>query len=326
MVSRKSKTQPKDTGPFVDSATLARGDHPRHWLVDEIFLDGQPAILAGPPKAFKTTMAIDLAISIGSGQPFLGRFPVRKPRRVAMMSGQDGYRVLQDSAKRICEARKVNLEQDCDVLWSAKLPNLSDEAGRQAFGQVLQASKVEVVIVDPLYGCLVEVEAADTTPNLYRVGALLEKAARACLDAGAMPVFIHRCLHSAFIRTRNGQLALRIDEPFLAGVGVAELARQWLLISPDRPYSETRGCLDVWITAGSNAGHMGSWRLCIRDRQQDPRDRFHRLRRTWQISEMDTKTRRKPPYNWGRPRSAEPREDAGSEYEDDACEAEFDNQ
>jgi hypothetical protein len=92
---------------FLDSESFARASYPRDWLVRGILMSGQPGVLGEPRKTLKTSLAVDMAISLGTGKPFLGHFPVPKARRVAVISGESGEAALQDLALRVAKARKV---------------------------------------------------------------------------------------------------------------------------------------------------------------------------------------------------------------------------
>src|SRR3974390_3509885 len=75
---------PRDSASFV-------AEHRQHcWLVDNVLVEGQPAVIGGPKKTLKTTCALDLAISLATGTPFLGHFRVAQPVRVAVLSGENG--------------------------------------------------------------------------------------------------------------------------------------------------------------------------------------------------------------------------------------------
>ena len=53
-----------------------------------MLVKGQPCIIGGRSKAMKTSIAVDLAISLGSGEKFLGKYDVPKTIRVAFWTGE----------------------------------------------------------------------------------------------------------------------------------------------------------------------------------------------------------------------------------------------
>src|SRR4051812_30748197 len=108
--TKKATSGPAESR-FLTSAEFAEAEYSRQWLVRSILLPGQPAVLGGPKKCLKTSLALDLAISLGSGTNFLGRFKVPEPVRVAVISGESGGAVVQETARRIAGARKVDLSE-----------------------------------------------------------------------------------------------------------------------------------------------------------------------------------------------------------------------
>ncbi len=86
----------------VDSATLAEMEFKREWLIKNILVIDQPGVIGGPMKSMKTSTMLDMAISIGTGKPFLGRFPVPVQRRVACsatikLASSDNYQIAVTS-------------------------------------------------------------------------------------------------------------------------------------------------------------------------------------------------------------------------------------
>ena len=49
------------------------------WLVDEWLPDKSITFLVSPPESYKTWILLDLAVSVASGTPFLGRYQINSP-------------------------------------------------------------------------------------------------------------------------------------------------------------------------------------------------------------------------------------------------------
>jgi len=63
---------------LIDSQTCATTDYKQTWLVNGVLVAGQPALVGGPKKALKTSVMVDLAVSLGTGSRFLGKFDVQR--------------------------------------------------------------------------------------------------------------------------------------------------------------------------------------------------------------------------------------------------------
>ena len=84
---------------FIDSQTFVDTDYQQEWLVPNILVKNQPAIIGGPRKSLKTSILVDLAVALAGGVPFLGRFHVEHQWRVGVISGESGERTLQDHSQ-----------------------------------------------------------------------------------------------------------------------------------------------------------------------------------------------------------------------------------
>jgi hypothetical protein len=225
------------------------GEYTLGWLVKEVLVEMQPAILGGPKKVLKTSVLVDLALSLGSGEPFLGSFAVPRRRRTLLISGESGGFTLKETARRICLAKGVRLE-DTDTLWDFRLPKLTVTKEMDELRRGLEADRVEVAMFDPLYLCLLAGSKPTARPdakNLFDIGPLLLEVAQVCLDVGCMPVLAHHTVK------HSGRSADPLDLDDLAYAGVAEFARQWLLISRRLPYQPGSGEHKLWLNVGGFA-------------------------------------------------------------------------
>jgi hypothetical protein len=244
--------RPNSGHHLIDSAAFAEANYQLSWLVELILVRDQPAVLGGPSKSLKTSLAIDLAVSLSTGTPFLGHFPVPAPVPVAILSGESGQPAIQNVARRVCAAHGLDLK-DCRINWGFWLPTLADEQELAHLRGQLEAHHAEVVIIDPLYLCLRGGTSGVSAGNLYEVGPLLMKAGQACLEVGATPVFVHH------MSKTSQKTAKRPELDNLAWAGISEYARQWLLIGRREQHRAGTGEHRLLFEVGGSAGHSGSW-------------------------------------------------------------------
>jgi replicative DNA helicase len=229
-------------------------------LVRRLLVAKQPVVVGGPRKVMKTSILIDLAISLGSGTPFLGEFQVYRKARVALLSGESGQAAIQSTARRVCAARGVALK-DSGVLWGFQLPQLANPDHLDALRDGLKALGVEIAVIEPLYLCLLagargqEIDPA----NMFQMGPLLLSIATACLSVGCTPVL---GAHSKKNLANPGG-PMELEE--LSHSGLPEYARQWLLLSRVNPYRQGTGSHQLWLNAGGSCGQGGLWQVNIEE-------------------------------------------------------------
>lgn len=248
---------------LLNSMEFHRKTHSRQWLIEPVFTVGEPAVIAGPRKCLKTHVALDAAISISSGNSFLGEFEVPEARRVAVFSGEMSDANLHDAACRIAESKELFLPMDCDIFWSIDFPQLGREEARTKLTNTLKAKKIQVVLIDPLYLCLLDEDPNLDPGDLRVVGPVIRRLAESCLAAGATPIFVHTTTESTNgpNSTHGSNEPPTLDGPSWSGIG--DVARQWLLLARRNPNSSRPGINGLKMVAGGDAGHSGIWNVEI---------------------------------------------------------------
>ena len=303
---------PADRFRVLSSKQFAAAASPRAWLVEGLLVAGQPAALGGPPKSHKTSVMVDLAVSLGTGTRFLNRFPAAR-RSVLVFSGEGDPDGLRDLADRVSAARGVKLAKAA-VSWCDELPRLYSSTDLNAVAGRIRDVSAAVVVFAPLYLCLLPPGRAELAADLYAVGPILRRAADACRVAGATPVFVH---HTNAGGSYPSNAVLRLSD--LAYAGLREFARQWVLLRPARPPARPPAGdprRRYVLTAGGGAGQSGEWDLTI---DEGPAGRADG--RGWRVSVVDREGagagRARP---GGKPRPGEPAGRPGTAACDDEME------
>lgn len=150
----------KDTDLMTDIA-LYPG-----WLVEGWWTRQSHGIVAGEPKSFKSTLALDLMVSIASGKPFLGQFEVVEKGPVLLVQNENASWIIKDRLTKIRASKgligKVERINDTrfNVTFPPELPihyvnqqgfNFSNEEHRLLLEQAILEIKPKLLVLDPLY-------------------------------------------------------------------------------------------------------------------------------------------------------------------------------
>lgn len=135
------------------------------WAVKGFWLKGSNGIVAGEPKTFKSTITLDLAISIASGKPFLDRYPVEETGPVIIVQNENAEWIIQDRLERMMVGKSLVGEisgnfPNFKIQWPPQLPihflnnqgfDFGIEEHREVFEDYVKKVKPVMIIFDPLY-------------------------------------------------------------------------------------------------------------------------------------------------------------------------------
>jgi len=241
------------------AAQLNSGQHATRYLIPGILAAGQPGGIYGAVKTLKTSLAADLLISLASGTPFLGRFPVAGPGRVLFLSGESGLDALQSLARRICAERGLSLESLENFVVSTDLPRLDRPVDLMALQELIEREKPVCVVIDPIYLAM----DSSKSRSLFAMGAMLRPLAELCQSTGCAVLVVHHAK-----RAHKAGSPPTLED--IAWSGFAEFSAQWLLVSRRRPYDPDTGHHELWLSAGGRAGHHGLWALDVDEGAASP--------------------------------------------------------
>lgn len=229
-------------------------DAPVEWLVDGVFSADQPTIFGAKQKSLKTTLLTDLAVSLATGFPWLGRFEIPQRRRVLFLTGEASAAAAIRKVRRAAEFRNLRAGDIGDSLRieATRFPSLPDARDCQAVAAAVATHGVQVVIVDPLYMGLQGLNTA----NLTEVGPALRQFMAACRPANV--VIAHHVKKSA-----SYDDAPNLED--LSQAGIAEFAGNFWLMGRMGEYTGD-GLHSLAIRYGGRDEQFGLLKLDFNER------------------------------------------------------------
>jgi hypothetical protein len=256
---------------WLDCEELYHGDFTIEYWIDRMLAKGQPCIIGGPKKCMKTSVMVDLAISVASGGKFLGYLPVNQRARVAFMCGESGKATLRETAVRVASKAGLALRDLKDwILWTDALPKLNNDIHLNALADSLDEHKPELLLIDPAYLCMPSADAG----NLMAQGELLRAIGSVCEERKITLLLAH---HARKNGKQDPHAPLELED--LAWAGFQEWARQWILVNRRERYEPGTGLHKLWLSSGGSAGHSGLWAVDIDEGEFVPG-----LQRQWDVS------------------------------------------
>ncbi len=137
---------------FKPARELLR-DHPdlRPPVIHCLLRRGETMNVIAPSKTGKSWLALDLALSIVSGQPWLGRFRVERGE-VLILDNELHAETSAHRLPKVAEARDLRPDDWCDRLHIDNLRGrLADIYSLRSYFAAIKADRFSVVVVDAFY-------------------------------------------------------------------------------------------------------------------------------------------------------------------------------
>jgi hypothetical protein len=127
------------------------------WLIEKLWLAEGVGVIGGPPRAYKSLLALDMAVSVASGSPCLGVFPVHARGPVLLYAAEDSSSVLRLRLQSLARNRRIDLEAlDVHVI-TAGLLRLDQREHQERLQATVARHQPRLLILDPL----VRIHSAD---------------------------------------------------------------------------------------------------------------------------------------------------------------------
>jgi len=124
---------------------------PTHrWLVEDLWGRGAVGIVGGAPKCCKSWLGLDIALSVASGTPCLGRFPVVRPGPTLVYLAEDAAPMVRERILGICNHRRLDIESlDLHLIDTPSL-RLDLDTDRTSLAAAVETIRPKLLLLDPL--------------------------------------------------------------------------------------------------------------------------------------------------------------------------------
>ncbi len=178
--------------PVVRAADLEVPVRQQSWLIERLWTHQAVGIIGGSPKSGKTWLALEMAVSVASGTPCLGTFPVSSQGPVLLYAAEDSAATLRSRVETLARLHEVDFQRlDVHIITVDSL-RLDRPDHQDRLESTLRLYKPALLVLDPL----VRVHAIDENVA-GQVAALLGYLRSLQRNTGAAIALIHHIRKNA---------------------------------------------------------------------------------------------------------------------------------
>lgn len=120
------------------------------WLVEDLWSAAAVGLIGGAPKLGKSWLGLDLALSVASGTPCLGRYRISRPGPVLVYLAEDPIDMVRRRVQAMAAHRHLTLDNlDVHVITAQRL-RLDDPQDRDRLFETVRIIQPRLLLLDPL--------------------------------------------------------------------------------------------------------------------------------------------------------------------------------
>ena len=136
--------------PVVRVAELASDEIAERWLVEELWCAHSVGVIGGAPKCAKTWLGLDLALSVATGTPCLGKYTVPEPGPVLIYLAEVALPAVRERIEGMARHRGLGLDQVEVHVITAPLLRLDQDRDRRRLWETIRRHRPRLLVLDPL--------------------------------------------------------------------------------------------------------------------------------------------------------------------------------
>jgi len=136
--------------PVQQAAALERQPPEQTWLIQELWGQAAVGIIGGAPKCCKSWLGLDMALSVASATPALGRFAVPRPGPALVFLAEDSLPAVRARLEGLCAHRHLDIRGLNLYVITAPSLRLDQGPDRQLLEAMLARVHPRLLLLDPL--------------------------------------------------------------------------------------------------------------------------------------------------------------------------------
>ena len=136
--------------PVVRVGEIPSNEIAERWLVEELWCARSVGVIGGAPKCAKTWLGLDMALSVATGTPCLGKYAVPDPGPVLVYLAEDALLVVRERIEGMARHRGLDLDQVEIHVITAPVLRLDCQRDRARLWETTRRLRPRLLVLDPL--------------------------------------------------------------------------------------------------------------------------------------------------------------------------------
>jgi RecA-family ATPase len=136
--------------PVLRVAEIPSDEIAERWLVEGLWCTNSVGVIGGAPKCAKTWLSLDMALSVATGTPCLGKYAVPEPGTVLVYLAEDALVVVRERIEGMAWHRGLDLDRVEVHVITAPVLRLDQERDRMRLWETTRRLRPRLLVLDPL--------------------------------------------------------------------------------------------------------------------------------------------------------------------------------
>ena len=136
--------------PVVRVGEIPGDELAERWLVEQLWCANSVGVIGGAPKCAKTWLGLDMALSVATGTPCLGKYAVPEPGPVLVYLAEDALRVVGERIAGMARHRGLDIDQVAIYVITASALRLDHDRDRTRLWETARWLRPKLLVLDPL--------------------------------------------------------------------------------------------------------------------------------------------------------------------------------